>query len=137
MVFNGAVMYSFPPFPPLPVIVTPFKAAVPPKELIPARLVVTLNGMLAMGTSPIGVRAVTSADPDNPKLAVLVSVTAWNSCWNAALLVEVRGWSWNERTRFASFPVETPPFAGAFATSNYYGTDQLVFRGSRYRASLP
>ena len=84
-------MYWSPPLLPLPVTLTLLNDAVPPNELIPARLDETLNGMPEMGTFPIDVFATTFADPFSSNVADEVSVTAAKKDSKPPLLSDVSG----------------------------------------------
>lgn len=76
---------------------------------IPARLDCTLNGMLAIGTLPMVVFAVTLALPSRVRFARGVSVTASKSSCIAGSLSALKGRLWKLIGRSATFPVETPP----------------------------
>lgn len=134
VVIRGAMINWLPSTPPLPVTVTLSRPAVPPnesrpknifynnqgtiyiKKVVPFRDDETSKGMPEMGMSPIDVLAVTSAEPLKPSCTEPVLVTAENSCSNATLFNDLSGWFWKDISRFAKFPVETPPFAGSLGS---------------------
>ena len=130
VVVRGATMNWLPPAPPLPVTVTLLRPALPPKPLIPEngmkrgavksqnqslpfRLDCTSIGIPAIGTSPMDVRTVASAEPVNPIWTSLVRVTAANSCVNAPWSRACSGILVKAIGKSTKFPVDTPPSAGA------------------------